>query len=569
MGHRTLKAGFVQRLICVVLAASMANVPSMNLLAQTNAAAQPASQPKAATATSTIDTTYVAPGAVVMVVLRPAQLMKSNTGQLLPVEVATAAGLKYLGIDPADVEEATGFLDSSNPMVPNYSLTLKFVQPQAGLKLPKELRAHTLPDKLNGKSYLKSQRPELPSFYTPDRSTLIIAPDQTLQRLVERSAKNKTSPLIERVHKVAGGSDLYVAVDLATIRPLLQMGLARAQLPPESKPLTDSVNLISAAELTVNLSKRGPTELVVHANDAAAAEQVEGLLGEAVNKAREQMRADLAPQMASQDPVERAFAQYMDRVSGRWAQPLMPTRDGAKMTLFRIEGSNSPQQQLTVVAVVGMMAAFLLPATQAAREAARRNQSMNNLKQMALGLLNYESARKTLPTQAICDKEGKPLLSWRVRILPYMEEQDLYNQFHLDEPWDSEHNKELITRMPQVYADPNAKLAEGKTNYLAVVGKECVFEGTDKAVGLRNITDGTSKTITIVEADANKAVEWTKPGDLNFDAKNPTAGLGHVRPGGWMAAFLDGHIQFISNSCDPNIVKALMTKAGGEKVELP
>ena len=109
-------------------------------------------------------------------------------------KLPTAAGLKYLGIDPADVEEATGFVDASNPMVPNYGLTLKFVQPKSGLKLPKELRGHTQPDKLNGKSYLKSQQAQsLPSFYTPDRSTLVIAPDQTLRKLVSKIHR-KTRP---------------------------------------------------------------------------------------------------------------------------------------------------------------------------------------------------------------------------------------------------------------------------------------------------------------------------------------------------------------------------------------
>src|SRR4051794_33307867 len=212
MGLCALKAGFVQRTICVVLAASMALSPSMNLLAQTSAATQPAVPAQAAAPSNTIDTTYITPGAVALVVLRPAQLMKSKAGEMLPVEVATAAGLKYLGIDPANVEEATGFLDASNPMAPNYGLTLKFVQPLTGLKLSPEVRAHTQPDKLNGKSYLKSRQAELPSFYAPDKSTLVIAPDETLRQLVENPPKAKTSLLIDRVQKVAGGSDLYLVV---------------------------------------------------------------------------------------------------------------------------------------------------------------------------------------------------------------------------------------------------------------------------------------------------------------------------------------------------------------------
>jgi hypothetical protein len=123
--------------------------------------------------------------------------------------------------------------------------------------------------------------------------------------------------------------------------------------------------------------------------------------------------------------------------------------------------------------------------------------------------------------------------------------------------------------MPQAFANPNLPPGNGKTNYLAIVAKECVFDGTEKGAGIVQVKDGTSRTIAIVEADADKAVEWTKPDDLHYDEKNPTAGLGHLRPGGWIAAFVDAHVQFISNTCDPNIVKAMMTKAGGETVPVP
>src|SRR5262249_13233378 len=164
-------------------------------------------------------------------------------------------------------------------------------------------------------------------------------------------------------------------------------------------PFLDVVPLLSAAELTVNLSKPAPTELVVHANDAESAEQVINLVKEGIEKGREQMRDDLAPQMESEDPVERAFAQYMERVSGQWAEPFMPTRDGAKLTVFHVENTGSPQQQFMTMAVVGVLVALGLPATQAAREAARRNQSMNNLRQMSIALQNHHDTKKTFPAQ--------------------------------------------------------------------------------------------------------------------------------------------------------------------------
>jgi hypothetical protein len=413
--------------------------------------------------------------------------------------------------------------------------------------------------------------PGAPSFYSPKATVMLVAPEDTLKRLVENPPASKSGPVIDRVRNVPAGDDLYVLVDLASLRPLIQMGLAQAQrqIPPDARPFIEGVNLISAAELTVNLSQAAPTSLVVHANDEDAAKQIEVLLDQGIEKAREQMKADLARQAASEDPVERALAQYMERVSGEWAKPFMPKRDGAKLTFLRIEGTNSPQQQLTNAAVIGFLVALLLPAVQAAREAARRNQSMNNLKQLIIALLNYHDTRKSFPPNAIYSADGKPLLSWRVAMLPFIEEQALYAQFHLDEPWDSEHNRALIARMPQAYENPNLHTEKGKTNYLAIVGKDCIFDGTAKGAGIRQITDGTSKTIMLVEADADKAVEWTKPDDLKYDENNPAAGLGHVRPGGWLAAYADGHIQFISNDTDPNILKLLFTKSDGQPVELP
>ena len=212
--------------------------------------------------------------------------------------------------------------------------------------------------------------------------------------------------------------------------------------------------------------------------------------------------------------------------------------------------------------------ALLLPAVQAAREAARRAQSTNNLKQLMLAMFNYHDARKAFPAQAIYSDEGKPLLSWRVAILPYIEEQALYDQFHLDEPWDSEHNKQLIAKMPQVYLCPSSHLnqADGKTTYVAPVGEELIFDGTKDGARLQRITDGTSKTIMLVDASDDAAVVWTKPDDLEYDAENPLKGLTGHHPGIFNAGIADGSVRAISLDIDLDTLRALFTKAGGEVI---
>jgi Protein of unknown function (DUF1559)/Domain of unknown function (DUF4190) len=221
---------------------------------------------------------------------------------------------------------------------------------------------------------------------------------------------------------------------------------------------------------------------------------------------------------------------------------------------------------ITTFLIAPVMVALLLPAVQAAREAARRSVSGNNLKIISLGMHNYADQHGALPPAGGGAAPGSQL-SWRVRILPMIEEQALYEQFHLDEPWDSEHNRTLLAKMPNVFRSPNEDLPAGQTHYLAVTGPGTAFD--DPAVGraMRDFRDGISNTILVVEAD--QGVEWTRPDDWQFDPAAPTGGLGKLRPRGFLAAFADGHIEFMSDDTPASAVGALMTREGGETVTVP
>jgi hypothetical protein len=228
-----------------------------------------------------------------------------------------------------------------------------------------------------------------------------------------------------------------------------------------------------------------------------------------------------------------------------------------------VERSSLPMPVLASPANPVSLALFF-PAVQASRAAARRANSNNNLKQIALAMLSHVDARKTFPPAFKTDKDGKPLLSWRVMILPYLDEGELYKQFKLDEPWDSENNKKLILKMPEVYKCPTATDVPGMTHYLVVRGEKSVFPG-DKGIQVSEITDGTSNTIMTVEAD--KAVPWTKPEDCEYDESNPLKGLGGLQPNGFLAGFADGSVHFISSSIEASVLKALFTRNGKEAVD--
>jgi prepilin-type processing-associated H-X9-DG protein len=218
----------------------------------------------------------------------------------------------------------------------------------------------------------------------------------------------------------------------------------------------------------------------------------------------------------------------------------------------------------SVGASTPVLIALLLPAVQSAREAARRAQCINNEKQLALALWNYESANGHLP-EDIKAPDGTPLLSWRVAILPYLDQNNLYGRFRLDEPWDGPNNKPLLDLMPATLRCPSrTDEEEGTTTYLRLVGNGALFE-RDRPTKIAEVTDGTSNTLTLVEAEA--PVPWTKPQDLAYDPDDTAPyGAGSNHPGGFNAAFADGSVRFLRDTINPMVLRALITRAGGEVV---
>jgi hypothetical protein len=211
---------------------------------------------------------------------------------------------------------------------------------------------------------------------------------------------------------------------------------------------------------------------------------------------------------------------------------------------------------------------LLKPALEKARAEARRATIMNNLRQIGMAMHVYESQHNSFPPAAIRDAKGTALLSWRVAILPYLGQDALYKDFHLDEPWNSQHNRKLIERVPAVYRSPTSKLTEkGRTNYLVPAGKDTLFPPGGTGVKFQEIKDACAQTIVALEVDDDQAVVWTRPEDLPFDPEKPAKGLGKLEEGGFLALFADGHVQRISSKVDAKTLRALVTPAGGELVD--
>jgi hypothetical protein len=227
----------------------------------------------------------------------------------------------------------------------------------------------------------------------------------------------------------------------------------------------------------------------------------------------------------------------------------------------RVEGD-----RLTLTVGDAVLKTFLPPLVRHVYQDAQHRVMVNKLKQLGIAIINYGDTNKSrLPAVGNFDKQGKPLLSWRVHVLPFLNQQELYRQFHLDEPWDSPHNKKLLARMPAVYQGPNLKLnAEGKTIYLLPVGKDAAFkDGPEGPLFPKDFPDGTSNTIFIVEGDDAHAVPWTKPEDLKIDPEHPERGLGGHLHDGFLAALADGSVRIISKAISKTTLQRGFNPADG------
>jgi hypothetical protein len=180
---------------------------------------------------------------------------------------------------------------------------------------------------------------------------------------------------------------------------------------------------------------------------------------------------------------------------------------------------------MVIVFILVFLVFFGLIPALAVRQDASRMESINNLKKIMLGIHSYYDAHQEFPPSMMRDADGKPLYSWRVLLLPYLlpnvDETELFKEFHLDEPWDSPHNLNLLPKMPEVYRIPLQDEGPGMTHYQVFVGPGTAFDrpGLTK----EDFPDGVYQTAFVVEAA--EAVPWTKPVHLWYEPGKPLPGF--------------------------------------------
>jgi len=228
---------------------------------------------------------------------------------------------------------------------------------------------------------------------------------------------------------------------------------------------------------------------------------------------------------------------------------------------------------MTFAVRVALVVAGLLLVNPPVKASNARSSCLNNLRGLYWALQVYHEVHGSLPTD-ICDARGRPLLSWRVRLLPYIDS-DLLGEFRLSESWDSPHNRQFIARTPKLYSCATFLTAErwekGLTTYLLARGNTAAW-APGPGSGARLVSGDPATTVLLVEADDDHAVVWTKPADLEFNPEDPRSGLGRPHGSGFfhdrggLALFANGDIRFLPATADEGLLRALLSSAGREEV---
>lgn len=474
---------------------------------------------------------------------------KNSTGsEFIPHEIITAVGKRDYGIDPADIQSAKIIIGLNEERPGAGPLVGGIIEFKRATKIGGQLEEAGPSTVVDGTEIYFDRNLQM-HVVQPSPKTLLFASSEPFA-VVMAASKNVRNPFTRLLANSKSKKNVQVIASVEKLKGVLTELLANAPVPPPFGAVNRLPEQIKSIDITASLGAGLDMEIDLVAYGDDEAKKVEKTIKQLLSMAKAAGLAGIASQTDSDDIVQQAQYNYVSRIADKLEKDLTPTRDGDTVTIsFKND-----------VATVGVLMGLLLPAVQSAREAARRAQASNNLKQVMLGFHNYHDIRRRFPGQAITDKEGKKLLSWRVEILPYVGQPELYRQFKKDEPWDSEHNKKLLNSMPDVFRNPNSAEISA-TNILAVTGKGTAFDGkTGKKFS--EFRDGTSNTIMFVEA--NKYVPWTKPEEFEVDWDDPLSGLGGVRPGIFQAGFADGSTRAIANSVDAELLKSLFRINDGQ-----
>ncbi len=509
-----------------------------------------------------LDLSYISSDCFAALVIHPQRILQSPLFASVEQDESLSEELaedwtKNSGIDPRNVEQlvAVYALGEDGPMSEASGGVI--------LRLSEPLDREKTKGKTIDAEEFQRQWATEPEFRLAPSNDIVIVDEQTVllgdKSAIDKMLRAKVAKgrLAEQLSHVDANNDLIGCVVTEPIKPMIAMyteGVGDS-VPPQLAGLLKLAPQLESVVVKANLGGDSLLKLALNMTTTDAATELEKTLPETLafgkamlGMAKLGLPQDLPPQaMTAINMAEEVLDAFE------------VTRDDRQVvaTLAAPEGFDELCQEAAPMIAGGVLAA---------RSAARQAKQMNNLAQISGAMHAYETTQGTFPPPAASDTDEERT-SWRVRLLPFLDEQALYDEYRRDELWDSEHNSKLIDRMPDCYRNPTMGDST-KTTAMVFAGTGTIFDG-DEGRGMPEILDGTSNTILVVDAAPEKAVPWMKPEDLAFDPENPAAALGNVPETGFLAAFADGHVQIIPADIAAETLRYLIERADGQQVELP
>ncbi len=516
-----------------------------------------------------IDLAFVPDNAALVVAVRPGEVMKTAAGKLLWQATGSSdrsdggpkAIEQKLGLPISDIEYAKFIMGDfpSNGHNPFSRIVHSGAKPHDWSKFASTVVVENpVPvELLGGKKYFKpgpqegvasDHSPPPLCYFLPDDRTVVFATEQEMPIIFAASVNPPDEPKWAKGWQRAAGGSLAVMLNVESLRKQIEPVTKHASGGPDAAmiamtaPLWQDANRLFVGTDIAD-KKLGLLALAECPSDNAAEhvqQTAQALITFALNGIA------MADKMETHGPAEMVqIKKTIISAAEELLKQAKVSREGSTVVI-KSEGSGA-----TVLAA----ASIALPAIQKSRESASRVQSQNNMKQIALAMFTYMDAHGHFPPAVVMGPDGKTPHSWRVEILPYLEEKNLFDQYKMDEAWDSPANKKVLAAMPVIFHSPADERGTPDASYFVLTGPKTMFSGKE-GIKIADITGGTSNTIMFVEA--KRDIPWTKPEDIDCDPSKPLPSFGGYFPGGFNTGFADGSVRWIAAQTSADVIRALI-----------
>jgi type II secretory pathway pseudopilin PulG len=416
---------------------------------------------------------------------------------------------------------------------------------------------------LAGKNYYKSGRTveftPLPiagdpiCYIIPDDRTIIFGPESEMNWVLAELVKPPAKPRWADLWGQASSGSTTVMVDIGRVRKALEPKLheGNGELLPYVSIAGPVWNYSDRLVIGTDLGDKKLGLLVLD-------QCVSDLAAEPVEQTTTALLTLAGNGLAAAEKID---SQGMSDEGGIKKVLIDAAKELVKQAKVSRKGNTVEIRSEANGATLLALSSIMLPAMAKSRQAAQRSQSMNNLKQLALAMTMYEVAHAHYPPAVVIGPDGKTPHSWRVELLPYLDQGELYHQYKTNEPWDSPANKKVLEAAPKVFHAANDSSRGTNSSYFVFTGKNTMFSNT-KGIRAPDVTGGLSETIMIVAA--KRDIPWTKPEDIEFDPAKPLPELG--LDGRFIAAaFGDGSVRLLEKDMNEQILKSYFSISDNDK----